>query len=332
LQASNTGIVEGFIWNTPLGKFNTIEPVLTIASASSINSGKYTLETIRSGCNSRSSDTLNITVNQPPDIVARTVEDNIKTCPGESIKLVSLSGPPLVNIGWTALTPGIIFSDRNAVSPLVSGFQKGINLISLSYSINGCPDFSRDTVFITVDSMPVLKDDTYRLVYGEKQLLNVMQNDLLNSQNAIRSVTQPQHGKVDIKNRMIEFTPDQRFLRPLTFKYKVCADFCDELCSEATVSIEFDENITCKAPTIFTPNSDGINDQFVIPCLDTGRFPNSKVYIFNEWGTEVFYANPYKNDWEGTFSGASLPVGTYFYIIDVGDGKKPLNGFLILQR
>lgn len=93
----------------PLGKFNTIEPVLTIASASSINSGKYTLETIRSGCNSRSSDTLNITVNQPPDIVARTVEDNIKTCPGESIKLVSLSGPPLVNIGWTALTPGIIF-------------------------------------------------------------------------------------------------------------------------------------------------------------------------------------------------------------------------------
>lgn len=131
---------------------------------------------------------------------------------------------------------------------------------------------------------------------------------------------------------MIEFTPDLRFLRPLTIKYKVCADFCDELCSEATVSIEFDENITCYAPTIFTPNNDGINDQFVIPCLDTGRFPNSKVYIFNEWGTEVFYANPYKNDWEGTFSGASLPVGTYFYIIDTGDGKKPLNGFLILQR
>ena len=332
LQASNTGIVEGFIWNTPLGKFNTLGPVLSIASASSINSGKYTLETISSGCNSRSSDTLNISVNQPPGIVARTVEDNIKTCPGESIKLVSLSGPPLVNIGWTALTPGITFSDRNAVSPLVSGFKKGISLISLSYSIDGCPDFSKDTVSITVDSMPVLKDDNYRLAYGEKQLLNVLQNDLLNNQNTIRSVTQPQHGKVDIKNRMIEFTPDLRFLRPLTIKYKVCADFCDELCSEATVSIEFDENITCYAPTIFTPNNDGINDQFVIPCLDTGRFPNSKVYIFNEWGTEVFYANPYKNDWEGTFSGASLPVGTYFYIIDTGDGKKPLNGFLILQR
>jgi gliding motility-associated-like protein len=183
-----------------------------------------------------------------------------------------------------------------------------------------------------VDSIPVLQDDTFRLPYGEKQLINVMQNDINNSQNSIRSVTQPQNGKVDIKNRMIEFSPDLRFLRPVTFSYKVCAEFCDDLCSEAKVSIEFDDNVTCKAPTIFTPNNDGINDQFVIPCLDTGRFPNSKVYIFNEWGTEVFYANPYKNDWEGTYSGSSLPVGTYFYIIDTGDGKKPLNGFLILQR
>jgi gliding motility-associated-like protein len=332
IQASNTGIVDGFIWSTPLGKFNTATPSLIIASASTSNSGKYTLETIKSGCNSSASDTLTLIINQPPDISARAIEDNIKTCPGESIRLISASGPPLVNVSWSAASPDLVFSDRNVVSPLVTGFKKGLNTVFLAYNINGCPDFSRDTILISVDSIPLLQDDTYRLPYGEKQLLNVMQNDNNNSQNTIRSVTQPQNGKVDIKNRMIEFSPDLRFLRPVTFSYKVCAEFCDDLCSEAKVSIEFDDNVTCKAPTIFTPNNDGINDQFVIPCLDTGRFPNSKVYIFNEWGTEVFYASPYKNDWEGTYSGSSLPVGTYFYIIDTGDGKKPLNGFLILQR
>lgn len=332
VQASNSGIVDGFLWTTPLGIINTVGTSLIIPSSSASNSGKYTLQTIRSGCTSTSSDTLNIVVNQPPNITARAIEDNIKACPGESIKLVSVSGPPTVTVNWSGQSPELVFSDKNTVSPTVSGFKQGNNTIYLSYSINGCPNFTYDTILVTVDSIPLPKDDIYRLAYGEKQLLNVLQNDQLNSQYTIRSVTQPQNGKVDIKNRMIEFSPDLRFVRPVNFKYKVCADFCNDLCADANVNIEFDENITCKAPTIFTPNNDGINDQFVIPCLDTGKFPNSKIYIFNEWGSEVFYANPYKNDWSGTFNGANLPVGTYFYIIDTGEGKNPLNGFLILQR
>ena len=54
--------------------------------------------------------------------------------------------------------------------------------------------------------------------------------------------------------------------------------------------------------------------------------------IFNEWGEEVFYGTSYKNDWNGTYGGNDLPVGTYFYIIDVGKGQEVINGFLIIQR
>ena len=49
-------------------------------------------------------------------------------------------------------------------------------------------------------------------------------------------------------------------------------------------------------------------------------------------GSEVFSASPYKNDWNGTYNNNELPVGTYFYILDIDGIKKPFNGFIILQR
>jgi gliding motility-associated-like protein len=104
------------------------------------------------------------------------------------------------------------------------------------------------------------------------------------------------------------------------------------LCAEAKITITFDDDIICKAPNIITPNEDGINDYFVIPCLESGRFPENKVVIFNEWGTSVYEASPYNNDWGGTYGGNPLPAGTYFYILDTGLGQIPVNGFLIVQR
>ena len=76
-----------------------------------------------------------------------------------------------------------------------------------------------------------------------------------------------------------------------------------------------------------------MNDAFIIPCLAEGdKYPNSLVGVFNQWGDEVFHAEPYLNDWEGTFDGEDLPPATYFYIIDLGNGEKPMTGYLIIQR
>lgn len=291
-----------------------------------------TAKTTKDNCQSEISASYVITVNSPPSIQAQAVEDDIRICPGENVTLISVKGPPLVTVKWTAVNPENIISDRNSISPIISGLKSGLNIIYLDYSIDGCPDYSRDTIKIYSEFVPQAMNDSYRLVYGEKGLLNILQNDILPEQNQFFILTQPRYGKVVINNKIAEYTPDLRFLQPVEFTYRVCSDFCDDLCHEAMVNIEFDDNITCKAPTIFTPNGDGINDQFVVPCLETGRFPANKLHVFNEWGVEVFFSSPYKNDWEGSFGGNSLPVGTYFYILDTGDGQRPVNGFLILQR
>jgi gliding motility-associated-like protein len=89
-------------------------------------------------------------------------------------------------------------------------------------------------------------------------------------------------------------------------------------------------------PDAFSPNGDGINDVFHIPGLQS--YPNNTFSVYNRWGTAVYEMNKYTNDWNGTskvfggIGGETLPVGTYFYILNLGNGTDPLSGFIYLNR
>jgi len=51
------------------------------------------------------------------------------------------------------------------------------------------------------------------------------------------------------------------------------------------------------------------------------------VRIYNTWGNLVFEsARGYPEPWDGTKDDTALPAGTYFYVIDKGDGSDPLSG------
>ena len=87
----------------------------------------------------------------------------------------------------------------------------------------------------------------------------------------------------------------------------------------------------------FTPNNDGLNDVFFIECIE--NYPNNNVKVFNRWGNQVFEMNNYDNSWDGTSMGTAtinarekLPVGTYYYLIDFGDGSEPKTGWLYITR
>jgi gliding motility-associated-like protein len=89
-------------------------------------------------------------------------------------------------------------------------------------------------------------------------------------------------------------------------------------------------------PEGFSPNSDEINDLFVIRGIE--NYPSNDFVVFNRWGDPVFDAQPYTNNWAGTTSkGISigtnvLPVGTYFYVLHLGDGSPVLKGTIYLNR
>lgn len=80
-----------------------------------------------------------------------------------------------------------------------------------------------------------------------------------------------------------------------------------------------------------TPNSDGVNDTWVVKNIES--YPGSKVRVYNRWGHEVFAAVGYRNDWKGNHASNSevLPSGSYFYVIDLGNGSVPKQGWLFIN-
>lgn len=106
-----------------------------------------------------------------------------------------------------------------------------------------------------------------------------------------------------------------------------------------TVSGDAEVKTEILAYNLVTRNNDQKNDLFVIDCIS--RFKNNNVKIFNRSGVLVYEANGYNNSdvvfqglgEKGVYTtGNELPVGTYFYIIDKGDGSKPKTGYLELVK
>lgn len=83
-------------------------------------------------------------------------------------------------------------------------------------------------------------------------------------------------------------------------------------------------------PNAFSPNGDNINDKWIIRGLKD--YDNCTVEIFTRYGREVFRSTGYQRPWDGTYNGSPMPVGTYYYLIDLRNGEKPLSGPLTLLR
>jgi gliding motility-associated-like protein len=90
-------------------------------------------------------------------------------------------------------------------------------------------------------------------------------------------------------------------------------------------------------PESFSPNGDGINDAFIIPGIE--GYPSNELVIFNRWGGTMFKGSAYDNSsvfWDGTSADGSYsgtaPAGTYYYVLDLGNGKEPLTGYVYINR
>lgn len=84
-----------------------------------------------------------------------------------------------------------------------------------------------------------------------------------------------------------------------------------------------------------SPNGDGLNDFFVIEGVELF---NSELKIFNRWGRTVYDAKNYKNTFNGISNkkvvgsqGNKLPVGTYFYVLDLPQDNKTYSGWIYLN-
>lgn len=80
----------------------------------------------------------------------------------------------------------------------------------------------------------------------------------------------------------------------------------------------------------FTPNGDGHNDYWKIANIES--YPAVVVQVFNRNGQKLFESKGYATPFNGTYNGKALPVGTYYYIINLNKNCNLLSGSLTILR
>ncbi len=294
--------------------------------------GYYVIGNHSLGCSSAPSNTTDLIIDQS-SIESAFVGENMLVCE-DTVQLTANSLQASEGI-WTPIDEdetGIILNPNDPNS-MVTNLSLGDNYFVWNVLSGACGITSADTLVITVSSDIAATDDLYVLEINERLESNVVDNDDFDpEQHTVSIVEFPQHGDAVIESDgIITYQPHENYIGTDAIVYEICMDACPDVCTTAIVSLQIGQESPCTIPTIMTPNGDGMNDALYINCLT--QYPNSTISIFNRWGDEVYYSENYQNNWEGTFQGEDLPVGTYFYILELNDGNNTtLSGYIFIQR
>ena len=126
-----------------------------------------------------------------------------------------------------------------------------------------------------------------------------------------------------INNQPIADNPSITGLRSGTY-HLIITDESGCSYSMKNIRIPENQNECIHVPNVFTPNDDGINDTWEITHID--MYPDAKIFVFNRWGQKMFEGDGTSEYWNGEYRGNKVPAGTYFYVVELGDGHKTYSG------
>jgi len=299
----------------------TIDPVTLLDAALNYN------VIITGTCSNDTSIYVSLTVNIAPDITAEP-SDQI-ACTGSSVSFSVMASGTGLTYQWRKGTVNIL----GATTASLTIDPVSITDAALNYNVvvsGTCfPNDTSINVSLTVNVTPIAIANSNSPVCVDS-LINLYAQSVTGGTylwagpNAFSSSDQ---------NPVITASTAYAGIYTLV----VSANGCPSAPSTITMVIDACEIVVdFNIPEGFSPNSDGINDLFVIRGID--RFPANKIVIYNRWGDKVYEANPYQNTWDGKstlglkIGGDKLPIGTYFYVLDLGDGSKIYKGTIYLNR
>jgi gliding motility-associated-like protein len=328
MPTSNIGI-----WSQPSGQeilgVNITDPSEPMTTVTGLIPGQSFLFTwtIEGGCGA-DEETISVTVSNETAFAGSDMEScSIDGCVELSADAASGGGV------WATNDPDLEIISPNNPNTTVCGFTPGVTELTWFINDGACGDASLDTIVIDFQMGPIAVDDQISIAFAQETKLQLLSNDQVPENFVVTILDEPVGGTLELEasTGIITYDANASFIGTETITYELCAENCE--CSTAVITIQVGLDAACTVPNIFTPNNDGINDFFVIPCLaDEAKLPNSDMSIFNTWGDEVFGGQPYLNNWEGTFNGEELPAGTYFYMLNLGNGDPIMSGFITLQR
>ena len=100
------------------------------------------------------------------------------------------------------------------------------------------------------------------------------------------------------------------------------------LCYDTTlICVEITPEFTCFIPNAFSPNHDGINDDFYCKANNVLTF---EMYIYDRWGNKVFYTDDLNKHWDGDTNENRIVAqeDVYVYIIHIKDTNKEKHDYI----
>jgi large repetitive protein len=199
-------------------------------------------------------------------------------------------------------------------------------------------------VIITINALvpiPDAIDDNYTVIENGTLTDDVSLNDLFTEGFTYTVLIPPTNGTVTMAtDGTFIYVPDPDFVGVDSLTYTACDDLGN--CYDAVVFITIEDDpanndTEVKIPGGFSPNGDDVGDTFIIENIEL--YPNNSLKIFNRWGNVVYQKDRYNNQsaWDGTTEaggvviGELVPEGTYFYILDKGDGSEQWQGFIVIK-
>jgi gliding motility-associated-like protein len=80
----------------------------------------------------------------------------------------------------------------------------------------------------------------------------------------------------------------------------------------------------------FSPNADRFNDTWGVP--EIRFYEGARISVYDRGGSRVFYTENPDVRWDGTYEGKELPIGSYFWVIEIGEIGETRRGVLNLIR
>ncbi|MBD77827.1 MAG: hypothetical protein CL840_02645, partial [Crocinitomicaceae bacterium] len=186
----------------------------------------------------------------------------------------------------------------------------------------------RQEVCVQYDTVVVIIEDEYELSAGKDRTIVKGQRSTIGGNPTAPSgkaiVWSPSEGLDDVTKQNPVAIPS------VTTMYIVSGGKEGGCIVHDTVLVKVEDRIVVN--DAFSPNGDGVNDTWEIGIIND--YPNAKVQIFNRWGQVLYESYPYV-PWDGKYKNEDMPLGTYYYIIDLNDDSistQTLSGAVTIIR
>jgi gliding motility-associated-like protein len=333
------------VYATCLDPDNTVV-INTVTNATStigvgispVSIGKFVSAGI--GCSSLSI-TFTITVNPPPVIIETGAPAAITAVYGKA------SAPEIINVAGNNITGGVLVTapagfevstDNITFSSTITvgsiGNIESIPVYIRSKSTSPVGNYSGNVVLsstgatsisipvsgvIAPTQLTITADDKSKFIGDLNPVFTVKYSGFVNGEGLAQLTQQPV-----TSTTAVAASPLGKY--PITVSGAIADNYTINYVAGVLDVISGAIN----APNAFTPNGDGVNDTWDIKFLDL--YANCTVEVLNRYGSNVYYSVGYPIAWNGKRNAIDIPSGTYYYIIKLNNGTKPITGYVAVIR